>query len=104
MDVQKNKSVDLIIKNGYILTLNEKREIFKKGNIVIKDGYVIYIGKDNDILGEYKAKKIIDAKNALIHPGLVDAHAHTTMNLARGWVPDYFSNEDMFNYFEDIFL
>ena len=47
--------LDILVKDGIVVTQNEKREI-KKTNIWIENGLIKYIG--NDIL---EAKRIINA-------------------------------------------
>lgn len=57
----------ILIKNGTIV--NSDKSI--KANVVIEDDIIVDI-----ITGEIKADKIIDAKNKLIMPGLIDMHVH----------------------------
>lgn len=72
--------IDLLIKNGYIITLkggvkkgkNFDLGIIKKGDIGIKNGKISYVGEyDGD------AKKIIDAEGNVVIPGFIDPHTHT---------------------------
>ena len=55
-----------VIKNGYIYTDGE----IVHGDLLIKNGVISAIG-----IG-LKAENIIDAKNKLVSPGLVDVHVH----------------------------
>jgi allantoinase len=65
-------------------------ELLVKGNVVLADGimnnHLVGI-KDGKIAGIYAdgeapaAEKLIDAKNQLIFPGVVDAHVHSFSNL-----------------------
>ena len=55
-----------VIKNGYIYTDGE----IVHGDLLIKNGVISAIG-----IG-LKAENIIDAKNQLVSPGLVDVHVH----------------------------
>ena len=64
-----NKKFDLIIKNGKVF-YNNKFQII---NVVINNGKIIEISKN---IKAYKANKIIDAKNKIIIPGVVDVHFH----------------------------
>lgn len=60
----------MLIKNGKIYTMAGK--IYEKGDILIEDGKIKEIAQDiNNYHGE-----IIDAKGALIIPGIIEAHCH----------------------------
>jgi dihydropyrimidinase len=63
--------MDLIIKNGIIVTASESYI----ADIGVKDGKVVVIGTD---LSEEGAK-VIDATGKLILPGAIDAHTHLAM-------------------------
>ena len=65
----------ILIQNGYVLTLNSKREIIKQGSIYIEGDTISEIGRSEE-LRNYKADLVIDAKNKIVMPGLVDTHTH----------------------------
>jgi cytosine/adenosine deaminase-related metal-dependent hydrolase len=76
-----------LIKNGYVLTLNPKRQIIRDGAIYIEGSKIHDVGKTED-LRAYKAETIIDAKNKIVMPGLVDTHIHLSQALIRGCADD----------------
>ncbi|KXA97705.1 N-ethylammeline chlorohydrolase [candidate division MSBL1 archaeon SCGC-AAA259J03] len=76
---------DILIKNGYILTMNEDREIIKKGDIAIEGDQITDIGED---LEKNNSEKAIDARNKAVLPGLINAHTHLSMVLFRGVADD----------------
>jgi 5-methylthioadenosine/S-adenosylhomocysteine deaminase len=69
-----------VIKNGTVITMDEKRDIYEKIDIVIKDDQIIDLVKDYK--GEYE--ELIDATNKIVMPGLINAHTHIPMSLFRG--------------------
>ena len=79
---------DILIRNAYILTLDEKRRIFPMGAVAIKRNTIVGVGPEREIVPLFRARCVIDAAGAPIHPGFVDAHYHTTLHLARGVVSD----------------
>lgn len=95
------QTVDLLINHCYLLTLDPQRRIFEDGSVAIKDGKIAAVGRAQELSGSVFAKKVLDAKGALVHPGLIDAHEHLCWHLTRGWVPDYFSIEQTFAEFEN---
>jgi cytosine/adenosine deaminase-related metal-dependent hydrolase len=77
----------LLIKNGYVLTLNPRREIINGGSVLIRDGKIAEIGKAGDVK-EKSVDKVIDATNKVVMPGLIDTHMHLAQALIRGCADD----------------
>jgi cytosine/adenosine deaminase-related metal-dependent hydrolase len=63
--------VDLLIKNGLILTMDESLSIIK-GSIAVEDGKIRKIGKN---FGG-QAEEVLDAEGKIVMPGLVLPHCH----------------------------
>ena len=75
--------MSILIKNSWIVTQNERREI-KRGNNYIEDNIISEIG---DVHSE--ADYIIDAKNnKIVMPGLINTHTHIAMTNMRGMADD----------------
>lgn len=70
----KKETVDFIVTNAHIYTVNEGFEIAQ--SFAVKDGKFISIGKSEEILSKYTSNTIIDVKGKTIVPGLIDAHCH----------------------------
>ena len=65
-----------LIKNAWILTMNEKMQEYKDGQIVIEDDKILYVGKPKEF---DSIDNIVDAKNCLVLPGMVNTHCHVSM-------------------------
>lgn len=65
-----------LIKNAWILTMNEKMQEYKDGQIVIEDDKILYVGKPKEF---DSIDDIVDAKNCLVLPGMVNTHCHVSM-------------------------
>ncbi|WP_430406206.1 amidohydrolase [Fluviicola sp.] len=76
----KGQSVDLVIHNAKIHTMDEENSIVQA--IAIRDGKVVEVGPDRQIMNKYSAEEYIDAEGKDIFPGFADAHGHM-MSLAR---------------------
>ncbi len=75
---------DIIIKNAYVLTMDPDLGDLKNGVVVIEDGRIMEIGeKTNE-----SAETVIDAKQSVVMPGLVNTHTHAAMTLFRGYADD----------------
>ena len=69
------KMSQILIKNAYIVSMNEKREVFNGGSILIEDDKIVAVGKVADTLVKADAE-IYDAQGKIIMPGLVNTHVH----------------------------
>ena len=70
----KGKSVDLIVHNGVIHSMEDGDQIAEA--MAIKDGKIVEVGPERQILNKYSADEIIDAFGKEIYPGFTDAHGH----------------------------
>ncbi len=71
----KERSLDILIKNGSIIDGTGKKEFI--ADVGIKDGKIVLIGKFKD----NNAKTLIDAKGLKVAPGFIDIHSHTDADL-----------------------
>jgi cytosine/adenosine deaminase-related metal-dependent hydrolase len=71
-----------------IITVNKDREIILDGALLTEDGRIAAIGKTSFLQARFQARlnniKIIDCKDKIIIPGLVNTHAHLAQSLLRG--------------------
>ncbi|MBW1668144.1 MAG: amidohydrolase, partial [Deltaproteobacteria bacterium] len=68
------------------LTMDNEQSVIKSGFVGIKEDRICLIGKDP--LEKPRAKKVIDAEEGLILPGLINSHTHAAMTLFRGLADD----------------
>jgi len=76
--------MSLLIKNGFIVTMNKSRNIFKDGAIAIEGNKIADVGKSHDLEKKYRAETVIDAKGKVIIPGLINTHTHLFQVLLKG--------------------
>ncbi|QTE22837.1 amidohydrolase family protein [Polaribacter cellanae] len=77
------KEVDIIIKNGQVLTINSRMEIIENGVLIIQNKTIVDLGSE-DLLEKYTAEKVIDAQEGIVIPGMVNSHCHLPMIAFRG--------------------
>lgn len=70
----KGQSVDLIIHNAKIHTMDENNHEYEA--IAITDGKIVEVGPDRQIQNKYAADEMIDARGRDLYPGFTDAHGH----------------------------
>jgi 5-methylthioadenosine/S-adenosylhomocysteine deaminase len=80
------KEVDILIKNGTILTMDSQRALIEKGFLCIQGDSISLIASGDP--GEVRGRRTLDAKGGLILPGLINGHTHAAMTLFRGLADD----------------
>ncbi len=65
-----------LIENGWILTMDEDMQEYRKGHLVIEDDRIAYVG---DVTVHEDIDTIIDADGAIVMPGMVNTHTHMGM-------------------------
>ena len=75
----------ILIKNINIIPMDGVKESIENSNIYIEEDKIIHIGELRDDL---EITRIIDGKNKLAIPGLVNAHTHLGMSLLRNYADD----------------
>jgi cytosine/adenosine deaminase-related metal-dependent hydrolase len=80
----KPEACDLLIRNGYLVTLDPERRILDPGAIAIRGNAIVALGDDALIARAYHAARTLDAEGGTVHPGLIDAHNHIVHGTGRG--------------------
>lgn len=81
-----NKEIDLLIKGGIILCMDNEMQNLENYQIAIDNGRIIDICPTES--KDYIARKILDASDCIIMPGLINAHTHLPMTSFRGLADD----------------
>ena len=77
------QSIDVLIQDGIVVTMDAQKSILEHGAIAIRDGRILEIGDSPSLQQRYEAKEIISAQGMAVMPGLVNLHFHTD-NFSRG--------------------
>ena len=83
----KTKSIDLLISNGTVLTMDDSDTIIQNGAIAVSGGKITSVGPSVETRS-LTASQRIDAHGGIIMPGLVNTHTHLPMSLFRGFADD----------------
>jgi predicted amidohydrolase YtcJ len=71
---QGQQPVDLIVHHAKVYTTDSAFSVAEA--FAVKGGKIVAVGKNDDIVGRYKASEVIDAAGRAVYPGFIDAHAH----------------------------
>ena len=77
----------ILIKNGFVMTFGASGRVIDDGAVLIRDGRIAAVGPRAEV--ERKAAgleglKTIDARGAVVTPGLINAHMHLYSTFACG--------------------
>ena len=76
---------DLLVRNiDWLITVDAGRRIIRDAGIAVKAGKFAAIGKSAEIERAWRAGQIVDGGGAVVTPGLIDNHLHSSFQLARG--------------------
>ena len=81
----KEETFEYIDKNAKVLSFEDGKAVVKKADIAVEGEKISKIGK---IKTDFDAQKVIDAKDMLAMPGLINTHTHLSMNLFRNYADD----------------
>lgn len=65
---------DILIKDGFIATMDRDRTVYKSGDLYIDDGKIVSMGKD--VEAPRSPEYTMDARNKVVMPGFVNVHTH----------------------------
>jgi len=82
------QEIDTIISGGRVLTSDEKDTIIHDGCIAIDGNTIVGVGGSEEIGAQFSGRRIIDARDCLVMPGLINGHTHAAMTCFRGIADD----------------
>lgn len=100
---QEKIAVDLLIRNGYLITMDAQRRIIPNGAIAIANRRIVEIGPEREVLARYSAAQSIDAGGAPVHPGLIECHLHASFHTYRSVISDHIPEDEVFDQIERVF-
>jgi 5-methylthioadenosine/S-adenosylhomocysteine deaminase len=92
-----NRDADIIIEGGVLITMVDGQAPLDPARIWVKGDRISHIEKADNKSEYHGDAEIIDARNCIIMPGLVNAHSHTAMTLFRGLADDLPLKEWLFD-------
>lgn len=100
---EKPTQVDILVRHGYIIAMDDAGTLIDDGAIAISAGRVVAVGTDRELSVRFSADQVVDAKGAPVHPGLVESHLHASYGTFRSALPDHLAEDDSFDQFEGVF-
>ena len=64
--------------------MDAERRIYSSGAVAITGSRIAAVGRDADLTERFDAKRTLDARGGIVHPGFIDAHNHIVHTSCRG--------------------
>jgi putative selenium metabolism protein SsnA len=68
--------VDLLIKNGIIVTMDGKRRILEDHAVAVDGGRVVEIDRTANLAKKHSRAEVIEASGHIVMPGIICSHSH----------------------------
>ena len=82
------RAVDLIIEGDYVVTMSANDAVIRDGAVAILAGAIVAIDSRETIHNRFAANKVVNGRDRVLMPGLVNGHSHMAMTLLRGLADD----------------
>jgi 5-methylthioadenosine/S-adenosylhomocysteine deaminase len=73
-------AIDLLIKNGTVITMGPKQQVIEHCDVAIDEGKIIDIKPKITL----QAEKTLDASGCAVNPGFINGHSHVYQSLIEG--------------------
>ena len=89
---------DIFIRNAdWLITVDPERRMFRDGAVAIQGDRIVAIGKTKDLEPQHtSARRVINARDKVVLPGLIDSHIHTAFQLSRGLADEVSAQKFLF--------
>lgn len=79
---------DLVIRAAKVVTMDAAGRVIEGGAVAVRNGRIAAVGTQAEIERRFRSRRRIDRPDAVLAPGLVNAHTHAPMSLLRGIADD----------------
>jgi 5-methylthioadenosine/S-adenosylhomocysteine deaminase len=73
----------ILLKHGYVVSMDDKDRVFDGGSVLIEDDKIIAVGKVDPSMIQPDAE-VVDLQGKYVLPGFVNTHVHTSQQISRG--------------------
>ncbi len=90
--------VDSIWTARWVVTMDPARRLIENGAVAISGDHIVEAGPRAEIDAKYRSSQRLDRPDAILTPGLINAHTHAAMSLFRGVADDLKLQDWLNNY------
>jgi 5-methylthioadenosine/S-adenosylhomocysteine deaminase len=75
----------LLIRHATLVTVNARDEVLENADLAIEDGAIVGVGAAPD---GFVPDRVLDGRDRIVLPGLINTHTHLSMTLMRNYADD----------------
>ncbi|MBM3790244.1 MAG: amidohydrolase family protein [Acidobacteria bacterium] len=79
----ERRPADILITGATIITMDAGRRVLEDSALAIGGDRILEVGSSRDLAARYRARRVIDAANKVVMPGLIDGHGHAGHGLVK---------------------
>jgi len=73
-----------ILADGWVVTMNPAREVLEEASILIEGDRISAIGTRGQLIARHPEAEVLDCRDAIIIPGMINTHTHLFQTLLKG--------------------
>ena len=77
--------MNLLIRGATLVTVNERDEVIESGDLAIAADKIVGVGTAPE---GFVPDRVVDGRDRIVLPGLVNTHTHLSMTLMRNYADD----------------
>jgi 5-methylthioadenosine/S-adenosylhomocysteine deaminase len=82
------EKVDLIVRGDFVVPMDDDHSVITDGAVAVKGAKIAGIDTYDNISARFSSESIIDGKERVVLPGLINTHTHAAMVFMRGMADD----------------
>ena len=67
---------DILITDATVISMDPERRVIDHGAVAINGGRIVEIGDNDEVTARHQAARVIDGRDMVVMPGLIDCHGH----------------------------
>jgi 5-methylthioadenosine/S-adenosylhomocysteine deaminase len=76
--------MSFILADGWLITMNERREILERGSVCVENDRIAAVGSRQQLQQKYPGAEVVDCTGRIVMPGMVNTHTHLFQTLLKG--------------------
>src|SRR5688500_12558384 len=77
--------MNLLIRQATLVTVNARDDVLERGDLAIADDKIVGVGATPT---GFVADRVLDGRDRIVLPGLINTHTHLSMTLMRNYADD----------------
>ena len=87
--------LDFVVTNAHVITMDAGRRVLSPGYVGVRGRHIALVG-EGPLPPDYDARRTVDARGGVCHPGFIDTHAHVAWGLFRCAASEHLTEDEFF--------